>query len=62
MEPVVVGLPGRPHLSRGAEGFITHGVQVLRRVGPLIPAMHGASGEPGAAEVVRAGEQRRVDS
>ncbi len=42
--------------------FISHGVQILARVGPLIPAMHAASGEPEAGEVVRAGEQRRVAS
>jgi AcrR family transcriptional regulator len=42
--------------------FLTHGVQILRRVGPLISAMHGASGEPEAAEVVRVAEQRRVAS
>ena len=49
--------------SGGAlEIFVGHGVQILRRVGPLIPAMHAASGEPEAGEVVRAGEQRRVAS
>lgn len=42
--------------------FISHGVQILGRVGPLIPAMHAASGEPEAAAVVRAGESRRVAS
>ncbi len=42
--------------------FIRHGVQILARVGPLLGAVHAASGEPEAAEVVRASEQRRVDS
>lgn len=42
--------------------FISQGVQILARVGPLIPAMHAAAGEPEAGEVVRAGEQRRVAS
>ncbi len=51
-----------PTAADALEIFITSGVQVLRRVGPLIPALHGASGEPEAAEVVRAGEQRRVAS
>ncbi len=51
-----------PTSADALEVFIAHGVQILRRVGPLIPAMHGASGEPEAAEVVRAGEQRRVAS
>jgi AcrR family transcriptional regulator len=42
--------------------FITHGVGVLQRVGPLITAMHGATGDADAAEVVRVAEERRVDS
>jgi AcrR family transcriptional regulator len=42
--------------------FITHGVDILHRAGPLIAAMHGASGEPDAAELVRTSEERRVDS
>ena len=42
--------------------FVTHGVGILQRVGPLIPAMHGASGDPEAAEVVRVAEERRGDS
>ena len=42
--------------------FIRHGVQILARVGPLTGALHAASGEPEAAEVVRLSEQRRVDS
>lgn len=42
--------------------FIRHGVQILARVGPLIGAMHAASSEPEAAEVVRVSEQRRVEA
>jgi AcrR family transcriptional regulator len=42
--------------------FISHGVDILRRVGPLVAAMHGAVGDPEAAQVVRIGEERRVDS
>jgi AcrR family transcriptional regulator len=42
--------------------FITHGVGILQRVGPLITAMHGATGDADAAEVVRTAEERRVDS
>ncbi len=42
--------------------FVTHGVGVLQRVGPLIAAMHGATGDADAAEVVRVAEERRVDS
>jgi len=42
--------------------FVTHGVGVLQRVGPLIAAMHGAIGDPEAAQVVETAEERRVDS
>jgi AcrR family transcriptional regulator len=42
--------------------FIRHGVQILARVGPLIGAMHAASSEPEAAQVMRTSELRRVDS
>ncbi len=42
--------------------FVTHGVGILQRVGPLITAMHGATGDTDAAEVVTTAEERRVDS
>ena len=42
--------------------FLTQGVGILQRVGPLIAAMHGATGDAEAAEVVRIAEERRVDS
>ena len=51
-----------PTSADALEVFIRQGVHILGRVGPLIPAMHAASGEPEAAEVVRLGEQRRVNS
>lgn len=51
-----------PTSADALDVFIRHGVQILARVGPLIGAMHAASGEPEAAQVVRASEQRRVDS
>ncbi len=51
-----------PTSADALEVFITHGVEILGRVGPLVPAMHAASGDPDAAEVVRVGEQRRVAS
>ena len=51
-----------PTSAAALDIFITHGVGVLQRVGPLIAAMHGAFGEPDAAEVVRMGEERRVDT
>jgi AcrR family transcriptional regulator len=40
--------------------FFTHGVDVLERVAPLVAALHGAAGDPEAAEVLRVGEKRRV--
>jgi AcrR family transcriptional regulator len=42
--------------------FISHGIDILQRVGPLVAAMHGAVGDPEAAQVVRISEERRVDS
>ena len=42
--------------------FITTGVTVLQRVAPLVAALHGAVGDPEAAEVVRVAEGRRVES
>lgn len=40
--------------------FFTHGVGILERVAPLVAALHGAAGDPEAAQVVRISEQRRV--
>jgi AcrR family transcriptional regulator len=42
--------------------FLTHGVAILERVAPLVAAMHGAAGDPAAADVARIAEQRRVES
>jgi AcrR family transcriptional regulator len=42
--------------------FVTHGAAILRRVGPLVAALHGASGDPEAADVARISEARRVDA
>jgi AcrR family transcriptional regulator len=42
--------------------FIAHGVDILQRVAPLVAALHGAVGDPEAAQVVRTGEERRVES
>lgn len=44
------------------EIFFAHGVAILDRVAPLVPALHGTAGDPQAAEVVATAEQRRVDS
>ena len=51
-----------PTSAEALDLFITHGVGILGRVGPLVVALHGAAGDPEAAEVVRTGEERRVDS
>jgi AcrR family transcriptional regulator len=51
-----------PTAAQALDRFITHGAGVLERVGPLVAAMHGAAGDPEAAEVVRIGEVRRVDA
>ena len=40
--------------------FFTHGVRILERVAPLVAALHGAAGDPEAAEVMRISEKRRV--
>jgi hypothetical protein len=40
--------------------FFRHGVGILERVAPLVAALHGALGDPEAAEVLRVSEQRRV--
>jgi AcrR family transcriptional regulator len=51
-----------PTSAEALDLFIAHGTGILQRVGPLVAAMHGAVGDPEAAEVVRIGEERRVDS
>lgn len=49
--------------SRAAfDAFFAPGVGVLERVAPLVAALHGAAGDPDAAEVARVSEERRVDS
>jgi AcrR family transcriptional regulator len=42
------------------EIFFTHGVSILERVAPLAAALHGAAGDPEAAEMTRVSERRRV--
>jgi AcrR family transcriptional regulator len=51
-----------PTAARALDLFVTHGSTILGRVGPLMAAVHGASGDPEAAEVARVSEQRRVDT
>jgi AcrR family transcriptional regulator len=40
--------------------FFSHGVGILERVAPLVATLHGAAGDPEAAEVLRISEHRRV--
>ena len=42
--------------------FFNHGVGILGRVAPLTATLHGAAGDPEAAQVVRVSEQRRVQT
>ena len=42
--------------------FLTHGVAVLERAAPLVAALHGAVGDPEAADVLRIAEERRVQA
>ena len=51
-----------PTSADALDVFIRHGVGILQRVGPLVAAMHGASGDAEVAAVTATGEQRRVDS
>lgn len=51
-----------PTAHEALDVFVADGTEVLRRVGPLMPALHGASGEPEGQELVRVSEERRVDS
>jgi AcrR family transcriptional regulator len=41
--------------------FFSHGVGILERAAPLVAALHGAAGDPEAAEVLRISEERRVE-
>lgn len=51
-----------PTAAQALDLFVTNGCVILKRVGPLVAALHGASGDPKAAEVARISEQRREDS
>lgn len=41
--------------------FFSHGIRILERAAPLVAAVHGAAGDPEAAEVLRISEDRRVE-
>lgn len=49
-----------PTAAKALAVFITSGLPILERVGPLVEAMHGGSGDPDAAAVIRVAEERRV--
>ena len=51
-----------PDASAALEVFVTNGVRILERVGPIVGAMHGGAGDPDAEAVVRTAEERRVDA
>lgn len=51
-----------PTAAAALEVFVTAGTDVLRRVGPLMPALHGASGDAEGQQLVRVSEQRRVEA
>jgi AcrR family transcriptional regulator len=51
-----------PSSGEALDVFVSNGVVILERVGPLVVALRGAAGDPEAAEVVRASEERRVDA
>lgn len=55
-------LNASPTSAEAFDIFLTHGVAILERVAPLVAALHGAAGDPEAAEVARIAEQRRVES
>jgi AcrR family transcriptional regulator len=60
--PWWVALEAAPDAGAALEVFVTNGVRVLERVGPIVAAMHGGTGDPEAQAVVRTAEDRRVDA
>ena len=55
-------LNASPTSAEAFDIFLIHGVAILERVAPLVAALHGAAGDPEAADVARIAEQRRVES
>lgn len=51
-----------PTSSEALGVFVRHGAGVLQRVAPLVPALHVATGDPEAGQIVRTSEERRVES
>jgi len=50
-----------PTAREALDVFVTDGTDVLRRVGPLMPALHGATGDAEGQELLRVSEERRVE-
>jgi AcrR family transcriptional regulator len=42
--------------------FVRHGTDILQRVSPLLPSLHGAGGDPEGRELLRISEQRRIET
>ena len=51
-----------PTAREALDVFVRHGTDVLRRVGPLVPALQGAAGEPDGLGLLRVSEERRVET
>lgn len=51
-----------PTSHAALDTFFTHGVGILERAAPLVATLHGANGDPEAAEVLRISEERRVSA
>jgi AcrR family transcriptional regulator len=51
-----------PTAAAALDVFVVNGVGILQRVGPLITAMHGSTGDSEAGAVVRTAEERRVEA
>ncbi|MER7605114.1 helix-turn-helix domain-containing protein [Nocardioides sp. NPDC127503] len=49
-----------PTSDAAFDTFFSHGVGILERAAPLVATLHGASGDPEAAEVLRTSEERRL--
>ena len=51
-----------PTSSTALAVFITNGCDILDRVAPLMPAMHGSAGDPEAAGFVTRNDENRTDA
>jgi AcrR family transcriptional regulator len=51
-----------PTAAEALSVFVSHGTDILRRVGPLMPALHGSSGDRESPDLVQVNEERRAQS